>query len=90
MTKAGFMKPDETSRNQDGLMCIMGLMMFYAEKDGINCTSIKERFLSASKGQIKRAIKWARQNQSSFSAPEDIDGLVSYLRREFISKETTI
>ncbi len=25
MTKAGFMKPDETSRNQDGLMCIMGL-----------------------------------------------------------------
>ena len=62
----------------------MGLMMFYAEKDGINCTSIKERFLSASKGQIKRAIKWARQEQSSFSAPEDIDGLVSYLRREFI------
>lgn len=90
MTKAGFMKPDETSRNQAGLMCIMGLMMFYAEKDGINCTSIKERFLSASKGQIKRAIKWARQEQSSFSAPEDIDGLVSYLRREFISKETTI
>ena len=65
-------------------MCIMGLMMFYAEQDGINCSSIKERFLSASKGQIKRAIKWARQEQSSFSAPEDIDGLVSYLRREFI------
>ena len=71
-------------------MCIMGLMMFYAEQDGINCSSIKERFLSASKGQIKRAIKWARQEQSSFSAPEDIDGLVSYLRREFISKETTV
>ena len=84
MIKAEFLKPEETSRNQDGLMCIMGLMMFYAEQDGINCSSIKERFLSASKGQIKRAIKWARQEQSSFSAPEDIDGLVSYLRREFI------
>ena len=84
MTKAGFMKPDETSRNQDGLMCIMGLMMFYAEQDGINCTSIKERFLSASKGQIKRAIKWARQEQSSFSAPEDIDGLVSYVGGSFL------
>lgn len=83
MINAGFMKPDETS-NQDGLMCIMGLMMFYAEKEGVNCASIKERFLAASKGQIKRAIKWARQEQSSFSAPEDIDGLVSYLRREFI------
>ena len=84
MTKTGFMKPNETSGNQDGLMCIMGLMMFYAEMEGVNCASIKERFLAASKSQIKRAIKWARQEQSSFSAPEDIDGLVSYLRREFI------
>ena len=90
MIKAEFLKPEETSRNQDGLMCIMGLMMFYAEKDGVNCAAIKERFLAASKGQIKMAIKWARQKQSCFSAPEDIDGLVSYLRREFISKETTI
>ena len=71
-------------------MCIMGLMMFYAEQDGINCASIKERFLAASKGQIKSAIKWARQEQSSFSVAEDIDGLVSYRRRECIAKETTI
>ena len=53
MTKAGFMKPDETSRNQAGLMCIMGLMMFYAEQDGINCASIKESNQVGTSGAVQ-------------------------------------
>ena len=48
---------------------------------------LSAEFENATRGDLKRAIKCLREVQSRFSSPEDIDGAVELLRRDFLRKE---
>ena len=74
-------------RSKAEYLSLLALLLHYMPKPRKGATHLRAEFENATRGDLKRAIKCMREVQSRFSSPEDIDGAIALIRRDFLRKE---
>ena len=74
-------------RSKAEYLSLLALLFYFMPKPRNGAKHLCAEFENATRGDLKRAITCLREVQSRFSSPEDIDGAVALLRRDFLRKE---
>lgn len=67
-------------------LSIVAMMLFFVREQEIQELALYQKLQRTTRGDLKRAIKRLRQMQSLYEYPKDIDGTISFIRKEFLQK----
>lgn len=74
------------ARDRVAYLSIIFMLTFLTSEQGGTTAALRQELQCATRSELKRAIKRMRQVQSAYKHPEDIDGAVSLIRKEYLQK----